>query len=139
MAKVQITLSFMDQPLAAVPRFAPGNIVRGNVQVTSEQNVQCHHLYVKLQWATNGKGDRDHAVVAQQDIFQGMLQAGLPFSYAFTFPLPQAPWSYTGFYINIAWEVQVEADLGLFNKPKQQIPLIMALSSVPSVKAIEWA
>ena len=94
-------------------RFAPGDTLRGSVQVVPDSDVRANHVWIRLQWHTEGKADRDLGRVAEQDIFQGQLTAQMPVQASFSFSLPQAPWSYAGHYINIIWEVLVEIDVPL--------------------------
>jgi len=66
-------------------------------------NLNCKHIFIRLQWHTEGRGDRDQQRITQLDVFQGTLQARIPTTYDFAFILPRQPWSYAGYYVNIVW------------------------------------
>lgn len=101
-------------------RFRPGEALQGSVRITPIGDIQARHVYLRLQWHTEGRGDRDQAVVAEQDVFQGLLKDGTPTYYSFHFKLPDHPWSYAGHYINIIWEVAASIDLALARDPSAQ-------------------
>ncbi|MBI3910386.1 MAG: ribosomal protein L7/L12 [Armatimonadetes bacterium] len=107
-------------------RYEPGADLWGTVQVTPDSNIRCHHLWVRLQWHTEGRGDRDQGKVAVRDIFQGELYAGMPGVYPFRFVLPREPWSYAGHYVNIVWEIAVDVDVPWSVNPRYSQPFAMA-------------
>ena len=82
-------------------RYEPGDDVWGTVQVTPNADLECHHLYIRLQWHTEGRGTRDQGKLGELDVFQGTLSAGVSSAHEFRFTLPHEPWSYAGHYINI--------------------------------------
>lgn len=99
-------------------RFRPSETLQGSVQVTPQRDMNCRHLFARLLWQTEGRGDRDRGVVGEMDLCQGMLQAGVSRHHSFQFRLPQEPWSYAGYYINIIWQVEVSIDLAMAIDPK---------------------
>ena len=101
-------------------RFRPGETLQGSVRITPIGDLQARHVNIRLQWHTEGRGDRDQAVVAEQDVFQGMLSDSTPTYYSFHFKLPDHPWSYAGHYVNIIWEIEVCIDLRLARDPRDQ-------------------
>ncbi|MEJ2550470.1 MAG: hypothetical protein P8Z42_10845 [Anaerolineales bacterium] len=106
-------------------RFKPGETMQGSVQVTPQRDMNCRHLLVRLIWQTEGRGDRDHGVGGEIDLFQGKLQAGTPRYHSFHFRLPDEPWSYAGHYINIVWRVEVSIDLAMTVDPRAAKPFIL--------------
>jgi hypothetical protein len=109
-----------------VRAFKPGDLVQGSIQITPDQDAKCKHLYVRLRWHTEGRGDRDDGVAAEGDLYQGDLKSGVPFYQRFHLKLPESPWSYAGMLVNIVWEVEVTLDLPWAKDPKEILPIIMA-------------
>jgi hypothetical protein len=110
---IQLDLHVGEVDADGVPRYAPGDEARGRVTVFPGADLRCNHLYVRAQWRTEGRGDRDEGRGNAVDLFQGTLSAGQPASYDFRLPLPAEPWSYAGHYINIVWELVAEVDVPL--------------------------
>jgi hypothetical protein len=92
-------------------RFRPAEVVQGTVTIIPDSDVKCKHLYIRLEWHTEGRGTRYRQKVEEMDVFQGTLQANMPRSFEFTFQLPEEPWSYEGHYINIVWGIEVQLDV----------------------------
>ena len=92
-------------------RFEPGGTVSGTVQIVPDSDLRANHVWVRAQWHTEGRGDRDEVRVAALDVFQGTLTAQTPVTFSFSFTLPGEPWSYAGHYINILWEIVAEIDV----------------------------
>jgi hypothetical protein len=107
-------------------RYEPGQVMQGSVQVIPEKDMRCDHLYARLSWHTEGRGDRDQAMIAEMDLFQGDLREATPTYHTFHFTLPHEPWSFAGYYINIIWEFEVSVDVPMAKDPKQSQPFIMA-------------
>jgi hypothetical protein len=130
MANVAFALSFLPPGSSSqVPAFLPGESISGSIQITPQESLKCRHLYARLRWFTEGRGDTDKKVIAEQDLHQGELRAGVPFYSRFQFRLPSEPWSYTGHYINIIWEVEVVIDMALARDPRQGLRFILAPSA----------
>jgi hypothetical protein len=106
-------------------RYKPGETMQGSVQVTPQRDMNCRHLFVRLVWQTEGRGDRDRGVGGEIDLFQGQLRAGTPRYHSFHFSLPDEPWSYAGHYINIVWQVEVSIDLAMTVDPRAAKPFIL--------------
>jgi len=127
MAKADIQIELRGGEVeGGLMRFEPGASLQGTLQVTPEGDIRCNHLYVRLQWRTEGRGDRDEQRVAEVDVFQGTLQAGMPSSDGFHFTLPREPWSYAGHYINIIWEIAVIFSIPLSPDLRYHQPFILA-------------
>jgi hypothetical protein len=107
-------------------RFRPGDTLQGSVRITPVEDLKARHVYARLQWHTEGRGDRDQAVIEEQDLFQGMLRAGSPAYYSFHFRLPEHPWSYAGHYVNVIWEIETAIDLALTRDPQETKPFVLA-------------
>jgi hypothetical protein len=107
-------------------RFQPGETVEGSVEVVADGNVKCNHLYVRLQWHTEGRGTQDTGKVSEMDVFQGSLSGGMPSAFPFYFVLPLEPWSYAGYYVSIVWEIHVELDVPWSRNPRHSHPFAMS-------------
>ena len=92
-------------------RFRPGETIRGRVTITPRANIRCEHVYLRLLWRTQGRGDRYQHKIAEEDIFQGTLKKGVPLVREFTLALPQEPWSYAGTLLHIVWGIEVQVDV----------------------------
>lgn len=107
-------------------RFRPGETLQGSFRIMPKRDLRARHIFVRLMWQTEGRGDRDKAVVAEQDVFQGELKAGGSTYHSFNFSLPDEPWSYAGHYIQIVWMVEVSVDLALTRDPRDQKTFVLA-------------
>jgi hypothetical protein len=111
-------------------RFAPGEAIQGSVQIVPDSDIRANHVWIRLQWHTEGRGDRDQGRVAEADVFQGVLTAQTPVTYGFNFTLPREPWSYAGHYINIVWEIVAEIDVPMAPDLRQGQAFILAPDSL---------
>ena len=127
MAKANFEITLRDGEMEGdVMRFEAGGYLRGSVQVTPVSDLDCRHLFARLVWRTEGRGDRDRGVAAEMDLFQGLLHAGSVTHHTFHFTLPQEPWSYAGYYVNIIWELEIVIDIPRAVDPKASSPFILA-------------
>jgi hypothetical protein len=92
-------------------RFDPGSTITGNVQIMPEQSFKCREASMWVEWHTEGRGDRDSGKGTPIILGQGELQAGIPIQQPFSLTLPPQPWSYSGHYVNIIWELKVQIDI----------------------------
>ncbi len=111
-------------------RFEPGSSISGTVQIVADGEVKANHVWLRLQWHTEGRGDRDQGKAGELDLFQGVLTAQTPLAQSFHFNLPREPWSYAGHYINIIWEVVVEIDVPMAPDLRQRQLFILAPGSL---------
>jgi hypothetical protein len=130
-ADIQVTLQGAAED-GGVPHYQPGQDLRGTVQVTPDADVRCNHLYVRLQWHTEGRGDRDQEKIAEVDLFQGTLRADGPWGSDFRFALPREPWSYAGHYISLVWEIAVDVDVPWSVNPRHSQPFVLAPRPLPA-------
>lgn len=114
------------QPEGDVLRYAPGDEIAGTATIVPDGELRCNHLYVRLQWHTEGRGDRDEGTVAEEDIHQGTLPASVPVTHDFRFTLPRGPWSFAGRYVTIVWAIQVSIDVPLARDPVHYQPFVLA-------------
>lgn len=124
-----------DAEAGGLTRFEPGSEIWGLVQVAPDSDVKCSHLWVRVDWHTEGRGDRDGARVGEMDLFQGTLQKGVAVSHEFRFLLPREPWSYAGHYVNIVWELEVDVDVPWSVNPRSRQPFVMAPSAAGAIAA----
>jgi hypothetical protein len=107
------------------PRFDPGATLEGSVTITPPADLCCTGVKVRLEWHTEGRGDRDQQKVDEMVVFQGVLNAEQPAVFAFRLSLPDQPWSYAGHYINILWELVADIDLPMAINPKSRLPIVV--------------
>ncbi len=124
-ANCQITLRG-GRPEGGWLRFEPGETIEGTAQIVPESDIRANHVWLRLQWHTEGRGDRDEGRVAALDVFQGVLRARTPVTYNFNFTLPREPWSYTGHYLTIIWEIVVQVDIPFSSDIRQGQRFILA-------------
>jgi hypothetical protein len=130
MADVDLQVSFLPPtPGGEAPVFRPGEVIQGSLQVTPTSDLNCRHLFARLHWQTEGRGDRDQGIAAEEDLFQGQLRGGVPYYQRFHFTAPSEPWSYSGHYVSIVWEVEVTVDLLLARDPRASARFILAPES----------
>ncbi len=110
-ATIQITLNGGEMLPGNILRFDPGGLMSGSVQIVPQDNINAKSVYVRLEWHTEGRGDRDHGQVMEAHIGGGNLSANQPLVQSFNFRLPQEPWSFSGHYINIIWMIKVVIDI----------------------------
>jgi hypothetical protein len=105
--------------------FEPGASIEGTVTITPQVDLNCTGIKLRLGWHTEGRGDRDYRNVEEKVVFQGVLPGGQPAVFPFQFTLPDQPWSYSGHYINILWELVADIDLPLAINPKSKYPILV--------------
>lgn len=133
MAEVIVLLTLQNgQNENGYGRFAPGDELRGNLQIFADGDVNCKHLYLRLLWHTSGRGTQYVEKVAEQDLFQGVIPANTPRWFDFAFQLPHQPWSYQGHYINVEWKVQAQLDVPWAADPKGEVAFILRPSATTS-------
>jgi hypothetical protein len=126
MAKADIQISFRNAAQAYNAwRFRPMEFVQGTVTVIPDSDVNCKHLYVRLEWHTEGRGTQFRQKIQEMDVFQGSLQANMPRSFEFDFQLPEEPWSYEGHYISIIWAIAVQLDVPWGRDVKSEEPFLL--------------
>jgi sporulation-control protein spo0M len=113
------------EPAGSVLRFDPGAAVEGTVTVTPQADLNCSGIKLRLEWHTEGRGDRDGKVAEETILYQGVLPGGQPAVFPFHLTLPDQPWSYAGHYINILWELTADIDLPLAVNPKSKYPIVV--------------
>ena len=112
MARADIDVLFEPGPSEyGVRRVSPGDVLRGTVRITPDTDTRCNHLWLRLVWRTEGRGDEDSARAAELDVFQGQLRTGTAGEFPFEFLLPREPWSYAGHYVTIVWSIDVDVDV----------------------------
>jgi len=124
-ANIEVTLHG-GESVGLVKRYQPGEVMHGDVLVVPEDNFNCRRLIVRLQWHTEGRGNRDKGVADEQVLFRGEMKQGMPYQHSFQFILPNEPWSYAGHYINIVWEVVVVIDVPMSFDPNAAFPFVLS-------------
>jgi hypothetical protein len=124
-AVIQFTLDGGENQ-GGLMRFDPRSRLSGSVTVTPAKDIRAKQVYTRLQWHTEGRGDRDEGVVAAVEFPNAQLRANMPMVGRFTFDLPDAPWSFAGHYINIVWEVMLVVDIPMASDLRASQPFILA-------------
>jgi hypothetical protein len=99
---------------------APGSVLEGSLTVTPVADLNCNNVFLRLHWHTEGRGTRDQGSAVETSVFQGLLPAGQPAMFAFAFTAPKEPWSYSGRYVKILWELEAEVDLPRAINPRSR-------------------
>ena len=86
-------------------RFAPGETVSGSIMVTCVEDWIVASAEVMLFWRTEGRGDQDTGVAATMVLAPPGATAGRALQGAFSFILPDMPWTYHGTALKIHWVV----------------------------------
>lgn len=136
-ADIQIGIRNATEELGAL-RFRPAEFVQGSVTVIPDSDVKCNHLYVRLEWHTEGRGTQFRQMVQEVDVFEGMLQANMPRSFEFDFQLPEEPWSYEGHYISIVWAIAVQLDVPWGRDVKHEEPFLLVPERAESAASEGW-
>ena len=106
-------------------RYTPGETVHGTLRVTPQEPMECRHVWVRLEWMTEGRGTRDTGKAAELDAYQGPIPAdGLIQKFALT--LPEQPHSYRGRLVSIVWGVVAELDVSWMKKPRALQSFVVA-------------
>ena len=103
----------------------PGSEVRGRVDWWAEGGA-VHSVLVSLLWYTEGKGTEDVEIVEQVELESPSVQGDR----AFSFRLPDFPWSFSGTLISLVWAVEASLE------PDGAVERV-ALVSAPQAREIE--
>jgi len=98
--------------------YRPGEPVRGEVVVVTDQDVSCKGLTVELLWQTHGAGNTDRTVLETLALAPGPWSPGLRHRYPFSFTAPGRPLTYHGHFLNVDHCVAARADLPWALDPK---------------------
>lgn len=93
------------------PVFTDSDTVTGTVYVEVGEEVTCNGLVLIQTWGTHGRGNRDTGVGNRTGLFQGTWQPGETYEYPFEMDLPPGPYTYRGYYVNVDWRLEVNADI----------------------------
>jgi hypothetical protein len=126
MAHLQVSLFLggVSWPPQSTIHLIPGAVTQGAVIVQTDGAIICHDLSLRAAWRTRGRGDMNRGQGFNVMIFQGQIPTG-GYTIPFQVQAPQAPWSYNGYYISITWELVVECNLGVFQKPNFTFPMLL--------------
>ncbi len=126
MAKADVQIGLRNAAEAfGTSRFRPAEFVQGTVTVIPDSDVKCNHLFIRLEWHTEGRGSQFRQMIEERDVYQGTLSANMPRSFEFDFQLPEDPWSYEGHYINIVWAIAVQLDVPWGKDVKVEEPFLL--------------
>jgi len=124
-AEIEINIRNGEEQFGAL-RFQPDEAIEGTVTILPDSDVNCKHLYVRLEWHTEGRGSQFRQKVEELDLFQGDLQGLMPRTFDFSFRLPDEPWSYEGHYISIVWAIAVQIDVPWGRDVKYEEPFLLS-------------
>ncbi|HLH57074.1 MAG TPA: hypothetical protein VKY92_26070 [Verrucomicrobiae bacterium] len=83
--------------------YAPAEKISGQVEWDTDKQPQ--RIELRLFWFTRGKGTEDAGVVSTMRFDQPLARDTRPF----TFPLPEAPYSFSGKLISLVWALELIA------------------------------
>lgn len=119
--------------IESVPRFAPGETVKGTVELHPRDEFQAESITVALGWHTEGRGDTDRGTGPSVNVYSGMVSAGGSMTFDFELTMPTEPWSYGGQLIQILWGVEVTIDVAERRRHVTfSSPLVLAPHGWPS-------
>lgn len=98
--------------------YRPGEPVRGEVVVVTDEDVRCSGLTVELLWQTHGAGNTDRTVLDTLALAPEPWNPGLRYRYPFSFTAPGRPLTYHGHFLNVDHCVAARADLPWALDPK---------------------
>lgn len=98
--------------------YRPGEPVRGEVVVVTDEDVSCKGLTVELLWQTHGAGNTDRTVLDTLALEAQRWSPGLRYRYPFAFTAPSRPLTYHGHFLNVDHYVAARADLPWAVDPK---------------------
>jgi len=84
--------------------FAPGETAEG--KAVWQMDSPPKKIYLRLFWFTRGKGTEDLGMVSEI-VFDQPPASG---SRAFTLPLPQSPYSFSGQLVSLFWALELSAE-----------------------------
>jgi len=105
-------------------RYEPSSSLHGSARLTPHGTVDCRRVVVRLEWHTEGSGDRDRECADESQLVSGPLSE--PMVQPFTLAVPRQPWSYAGHHINIIWQVRVVVDIPLASDISSEEPIVVA-------------
>ena len=127
MANADIRITLRDANMIdAMPHYEPGSVIAGDVVMTTDGAINCRGVYLRLQWHTEGRGDRDGQKIQEVVLTTGAITSNTTLRQNFQFNLPREPWSFAGHYINIIWEIDVTIDLPMATDIHKTQPFILA-------------
>ncbi len=119
--------------IEGVPRFAPGETVKGVVEIHARDAFQAESITVALGWHTEGRGDTDSGSGPSVNVYSGLISAGGSMTFDFELTMPDEPWSYGGQLIQILWGVVVTIDVAEHRRHVTYLsPLVLAPHGWPS-------
>ncbi|MBE2222168.1 MAG: hypothetical protein IAF02_11535 [Anaerolineae bacterium] len=126
MAKADFDIQFLDgESSDTTTLYHPGEVLRGQVTIFTDSNMDCKNILARLVWHTEGRGTPYQEIITEKELFQGTLKAGLPNYYEFAFDLPQDPWSYEGHYVSVVWAVEIDIDVPWGKDIKESKPFLL--------------
>jgi len=121
MAAAKLSIVF-DEERGEEPRYDPGSVLSGCAVFTPGAETTVNGVSLSVRWKTRGRGagDSGEAWSGKEQIPEGglVMEAGRTMSWRFRCQLPESPWSYTGKYVSIVWEVSVTLDVPWAKDPK---------------------
>lgn len=87
----------------AKPALRPGDTIAGEASWTLSEPTSS--LRIKLAWTTDGQGVGDEPVTVESQTIDQPATEGRQ---AFTFRLPDGPWSFEGRLFSVQWYVELE-------------------------------
>lgn len=114
MSKCDISIEFDNKERV----FRGGDVIRGNVYVRVNRDVDCRGIILQSRWMTHGRGNRATGKYYSGTVYSGPLKAGDHHKYAFEIPAPHVPLSYRGKLVNIDHSLLARVDIPWAIDPK---------------------
>jgi hypothetical protein len=124
-AQITITIENGEEIGGGLRRFDPASSIKGRVDIMPEKNINTRAVELYVQWHTEGRGDKDVGSTPPIQLYSGQLNNGMPVYYPFDILLPLEPWSYSGHYINIIWNVVVKIDIPRAKDIEVMMPFVL--------------
>ncbi len=122
MSKCDLKIILADPGMA----YRPGDLIRGHLEVTVDQDVTCNGLTLTQQWRTHGRGNRDSGPANRITLYQGGWRSGERSTYPFCVPVPAGPATYHGTLLNVDHYLTARADIPWSLDPKAETEFLVA-------------
>lgn len=131
-AQINIQIENGEEIGGGLRRFDPASNIKGQINIMPEKNFNARAVELYVQWHTEGRGDQDKGSTPPIQLYTGQLNNGMPVYYPFDMLLPLEPWSYSGHYINIIWNLVVKIDIPRAKDVLGMVPFVLYPAAKPA-------
>jgi hypothetical protein len=118
----------IDEPDRA---FAPGDPVRGRVEVEADEDAECTGLTASVGWRTAGEANVAEGPRTAILLGSGQWKGGDRASFPFALVVPPGPPTYEGRHFALLWTVRAEASLSFAFDAKGEAPVRVVPGPAP--------